>query len=140
MASRITQKDGMRIVAAIDEAEVKTSCAIRVHVQKRLSGELMKLAVDRFNELGMAASPNRNSVLIYVARDDRQLTIIGDEGIHAKVSEDFWSGTVDAMLAHFKDDELVEGIVAGVQMAGDSLAKIFPRKGADAFNGKLTIA
>ncbi len=131
MAARMTKKDSARIVAAIGKAEEGTSGEIRVHIQKTLDGDIMKAAVAKFNELGMTATAERNGVLIFIARDARQLTILGDEGIHAKVGDNFWSKAVAAMVERFKADDFVGGIEAGVLKAGEALAKHFPRKHDD---------
>ena len=131
MIAKISKKDSERIVAAIRKAEECSSGQIKVHIQKTLEDEIMKEAVEKFNELGLTATAERNGVLIFIARDARQLTIIGDEGIHSKVDKDFWNCAVDAMVERFKDDDFIGGIETGVEKVGEQLAKIFPHKQDD---------
>jgi len=131
MAARISKQDSERIVAAIKKAEKKTSGEIRVHIQKTLDGEIMKAAVAKFNELEMTATAERNAVLIFIARDAKQLSILGDEGIHGKVGSDFWTEAVEAMTGLFKAGDFIGGIEAGVLKAGEALSKHFPRKSSD---------
>ena len=131
MTIRLLKRDSTRIVEAIKKAEMKTSGEIKVHIQKTVEGEIMKEAVAKFNELGMTATAERNGVLIFIARDSRQLTIIGDEGIHGKVGSDFWNDAVAAMTQRFKNGDFIEGIEAGVAKVGVALSKHFPRKEGD---------
>ena len=68
----------------------------------------------------------RNGVLIYVAVTDHKFAIIGDAGINKVVPHDFWDETKEAMLAHFKEGNLVQGIITGINMAGKELQTFFP--------------
>jgi uncharacterized membrane protein len=131
MALRLPRSHAEKIVAAIRKAEMKTSGEIKVHIQKSVDGDIMKEAIRKFKELGMAATAERNGVLIFIAKGSRQLTIIGDEGIHSKVGDDFWNEAVATMVKHFKADDFIGGIEAGVIKAGDALSTHFPRKKDD---------
>jgi len=68
----------------------------------------------------------RNGVLIYLATVDRKFAIIGDAGINKVVPANFWDKAKDDMLKHFKYGNLVEGIVAGLEISGEHLKKYFP--------------
>lgn len=131
MAARISKADSARIVEAIRKAEEGSSGEIKVHIQKTLDGEIMKEAVKKFNDLKLTATAERNGVLIYIARDARQMAILGDEGIHEKVDKDFWNCAVEAMTARFKADDFIGGIEAGVAKVGEQLATLYPRKKDD---------
>jgi len=61
-----------------------------------------------------------------VAVVDRKFAIIGDAGINQVVAADFWDSTKEDMLSHFKNGDIVEGIVTGLKIAGDQLGKYFP--------------
>ena len=52
-----------------------------------------------FAALGMHRTTHRAGVLIYLAVEDRKLAIVGDEGIHARVGDEYWSAVRDAMVA-----------------------------------------
>ncbi len=131
MAARISKKDSERIVEAIRKAELKSSGEIKVHIQKTLDGEIMKEAVKKFNELKLTNTAERNGVLIYIAKDDHQLAILGDDGIHGKVDKDFWNCAVEAMTGRFKEGDFIGGVEAGVEMVGEQLATLYPRKSDD---------
>lgn len=128
---KISAKDRERIVEAIKKAELNTSGEIRVHVQEILIGDIFEEAKKKFEELGMTATKQRNGTLIFISTKERQMAILGDEGINKIVPEGFWQETVDMMIAFFKKDDLIGGIEAGVLKAGDALKKYFPYQSDD---------
>ncbi len=83
-------------------------------------------AVEVFCELGMEATKLRNGVLVYVALEDRQFAIIGDQGIHEKVGDDFWDAEKDRMTAYFQQSDIVGGIVYFIEQIGEKLKTYFP--------------
>lgn len=129
-----TQEDQDRIVQAVGLAESHTSGEIRLVVERKTKGSA---ALDRatyfFEKLDMHKTTLRNGVLVYLAVDDHQFAIIGDAGIHQKVSDSFWSTVREHMLAHFRQGNLADGLIAGIEEAGEQLGKYFP-KGKDDVN------
>jgi uncharacterized membrane protein len=121
-----TEEEQQRIQQAVADAEKNTSGEIRVCMEKTCSDTPLDRAVKYFAQLEMHKTKLRNGVLIYVATVDRKFAIIGDAGINNVVPADFWDGTKEAMLNHFKYGNLVEGIVTGITQAGDQLKKYFP--------------
>ena len=115
-----------RIIAAIKEAEKKTSGEIRVHIQRKLEGDVFEAAKVRFDGLKMYNTRERNGVLIFVALEDRRFAILGDTGINGKVPEGFWDSTVDMMVRRFKKGEIAEGFEDGIRNAGEALKNYFP--------------
>ena len=127
----ITKADSNRIMQAVQEAELNCSGEIRVHVQKRCSEDIKVAAEAKFNELKMYETEQRNGVLIFVAIKDKKFAIIGDEGIHKKVSDKFWQKTAEAMTSKFAKGDTAGGIVEGVLAAGEQLKKFFPYQSDD---------
>jgi uncharacterized membrane protein len=84
-------------------------------------------AQKEFARLGMATSPERNGVLIFVTPRTREFAVIGDVGVHAKCGDIFWEELAQAMACYFRKAEFTEGIVHGIKKAGDMLAEHFPR-------------
>jgi uncharacterized membrane protein len=121
----------LRIKNAIAAAEKHTSGQLRVCIEKTCSEDVLDRAAKYFHELDMHKTRLRNGVLIYVAVEDRKFAIIGDGGINKVVPDGFWDDTKDDMLEHFKAGNLVEGIVTGLEIAGDHLQKYFPHKRGD---------
>lgn len=62
-----TPPERTSIAAAIYEMESRTSGEIRLHVEERVKGDVMKRARFVFSRLGMHRTKLRNAVLIYLA-------------------------------------------------------------------------
>lgn len=111
---------------AIGLAESYTSGEIQVCVERLCDGEPLERAKYYFEKLGMDKTALKNGVLFYVAVDAHKFAIIGDKGIDAKVPKDFWEEIKETMKLHFSNNQLVEGLVAGIDMAGQQLKHYFP--------------
>src|SRR5438552_2562888 len=131
MASYFSQFDSDRIVAAIGEAERKSSGEIRVHVTRRIPKNLEERAEKRFHGLRMSRTADRNGVLIYIAPRARRFRILGDIAIHEKCGGDFWKEVAAVMEGHFRKGDFTEGVVQGVARVGEVLARHFPRSAKD---------
>ena len=116
------------IVAAIREAEQKTSGEIRVSISPKHVDDAVTAAQAEFLRLGMNKSPERNGVLILVAPRAHKFAVIGDEAVHAKCGDEFWRKLADVMTGYFRNSEFTPGIIHAVQKAGDLLAEHFPRR------------
>ena len=124
--SFLTEQDEQEIVKAIQTAEKATSGEIRIHVEASSKEKPYNRALQVFEQLEMHQTKQRNGVLIYVAFDDHQFVICGDEGINNAVSNDFWDCTRDEMASHFRKGNFKDGIVAGILNAGEQLKSFFP--------------
>lgn len=127
----ISKLDDKQIVAAIREAEKKTSGEIRVYISSKQRQDAMNAATERFAKLGMTKTRERNGVLIYFAPVTRKFAIVGDSGIHQKCGQNFWDKTVGEMMALLKEEKFSEAVVQAVRKTGDLLAKHFPATGGD---------
>ena len=114
------------LVAAIRDAEKNTSGQIRVLISHKSVANPVSAAQKEFARLGMAKSPERNGVLIFVTPRSRKFAVIGDAGVHAKCGDDFWQELAQAMTGYFRKSEFTEGITHGVRKAGELLAEHFP--------------
>jgi uncharacterized membrane protein len=129
----LDQLDQPRIVAAIASSEQRTSGELRVHVQPRAKGgELRFVAEKTFERLGMTKTALRNGVLLFIASEEQQFVILGDQGIDRKVPKGFWDDIAAALTARFKSGAFTEGICEAIQAAGEHLATWFPRAAGDA--------
>jgi uncharacterized membrane protein len=119
-----------QIVNAIQQAEKQTSGEIRVFVESRCRFvNPLERATEVFSLLKMEATAARNGVLIYVAMKDRQLALFGDQGVHEKVGDSFWSEKVKVMLSHFGKENYAHGLVRIIGELGDALHDYFPYNG-----------
>jgi uncharacterized membrane protein len=126
---RISHK---RVLAAIRTAEVRTSGEIRVLIARHKAEDPVAAATGYFHRLGMEKSPHRNGVLIFLAPRSRRFAVIGDKAVHEKCGDAFWTGLAEAMGDRFRRGEFTEGLVHGIERAGELLGKHFPRSPHDA--------
>ena len=125
------QLEDERIVAAIREAERKTSAEIRVFISRKQVEEPVAAAQAAFVTLGMNQTAARNGVLIFVAPRTHKFAVIGDEGVHSKCGDGFWKELADLMAGDFRKSEFTNGIIHGISKAGELLAAHFPRQPDD---------
>jgi uncharacterized membrane protein len=82
----------------------------------------------------MSKTRLRNGILFFIVPSRKRFVVLGDEGIHAKVGQDFWDGIAAGMEDHFQKGEFTEGLEAGIRTAADSLAVHFPGEPATDVN------
>ncbi len=114
------------IVAAVRQAELKTSGEIRVFISHKKIEDPVAAGQAVFLHMGMTKTRHRNGVLIFVAPKARQFSVIGDEAVHQKCGDVFWQALTTEMSGYFKRSEFTQGILHGVQKAGELLAAHFP--------------
>jgi uncharacterized membrane protein len=131
MPSFFSKLDNDRIVAAIADAERRSSGEVRVHVTHRRPEDIEARARRRFELLGMTKTAERNGVLFYIAPALRRFQILGDVGIHEKCGAEFWKDVAAEMEESFRRGEFTEGILRGVGKVGEVLAAHFPRSSVD---------
>jgi uncharacterized membrane protein len=117
------------IEAAIRHAEQKTTGEMRVFVSRHEPAEIIAAAQKEFDHLGMHKTADKNGVLIYVAPRARKFAIIGDAGVHQRCGDSFWEAVAGEMTEHFRKTRFTEGIIHGIQKAGELLAQHFPAQG-----------
>ncbi len=129
-----TEADLDAIAAAVRDAERGTSAEIRVHVERRVAHGLRRRTTDPmerarqvFAALAMHRTAHRAGVLVYLAIEDRKLAIVGDEGIHARVGDDYWTGVRDRMVERLRAGAVRGAVIGAVSEVGTSLARFFPR-------------
>nr|WP_320131862.1 TPM domain-containing protein [uncultured Holophaga sp.] len=125
----VKRLDQRRIVAAIEAAEARTSGEIRVSVSRFFWGSVEKVAWRAFHRLGMDRTAQRNGILIFVVPSRQRFSVLGDEGIHAKVGQGFWDEVAACLGAHFRRGDFTEGLVEGIALIGERLAEHFPHQG-----------
>ncbi len=128
----LAQIDQQRISDAISEAEKSCSGEIRVHIESSLRGKNLREFAERtFERLGLTKTAQRNGVLLFIAAQEQQFVILGDEGINNSVTPDFWDQIAVHLTEKFKAALYTEGIVEAIQSAGTHLCAIFPPHASD---------
>jgi uncharacterized membrane protein len=127
------------IEAATREVESRHSGEIRFVVEAALDGDELwrglaprARALQVFSHLGVWDTASNNGVLIYVLFADRDVEIVADRGIAARVSQAEWEQVCREIEAHYRAGRFAQGSVAGVRAVGALLARHFPGQGADA--------
>lgn len=121
------EKEQQQIVEAVRNAEQKTSGEIRVFIENRCRYvDALDRAAELFFNLKMDQTKDRNAVLLYIAIKDRQLAVLGDEGIHRKVGTEYWNKEVALLLRNFNKENYAEGIRDCVTDIGEALHRYFP--------------
>lgn len=127
----LSAEDEKAIIEAIRIAEKNTSGEIRVHIEKTSKIDVYERALEIFHLLKMDNTKLQNGVLIYVAVEDKNFVIFGDEGINNVVEDDFWETTKNIMQGHFKRGHFKQGLVDGILKAGKQLETYFPWETGD---------
>jgi putative membrane protein len=65
----------------------------------------------------------RTGVLIYISMMERQVLVVGDSGINAKVKLSDWEEAVSLIIKGIKEKKPVEGIVTAIELCGSLLKK-----------------
>jgi uncharacterized membrane protein len=74
---------------------------------------------------------DNSGVLVYLLLADRDVEIIADRGLAARVPQAGWDRVARAMEGAFRAGEFERGALAGVRAIGDLLATHFPRHPGD---------
>lgn len=129
----LSEEEKNRLVQAVRGAERLTSGEIRLFVESRCAYmDALDRATEIFRSLGMEKTRQRNSVLLYIALKDHQFAILGDEGIHNKVGQDFWKKEAQLLKSHFSQHKFMEGMETCIREIGESLQLHFPYESGDA--------
>jgi uncharacterized membrane protein len=118
--------DPRQIEEAIRQAERRTSGEIRVSVSRFFWGDVRRVAERAFARLGMTATRHRNGILFFIVPARRRFVVLGDEGIHGKVGQEFWERVAAAVSERWRKGEFTEGLVHGIETVGEQLALHFP--------------
>jgi uncharacterized membrane protein len=129
-----------RVLAAIEQAiktgETTHSGQIRFVVEGALDGAALfrdqparERALDIFAQLRIWDTTHNNGVLIYLLLADRDVEIVADRGIDAKVGSAGWEKICREMESDFKAGKFESGVIKGVQAVSRQLAAHFPAHG-----------
>ena len=126
-----------RIEQAIKQSEATHSGQVRFVVEGALDGAPLfrnqsarERALDVFAHLRIWDTAQNNGVLIYLLLADRDVEIIADRGIDAKVGAAGWETICRAMEAEFRSGRFERGVINGIAAVSRELAKHFPPGGA----------
>ena len=123
------------IECAIRETEARHDGQIRFAVEAALdlspllAGQTaQQRAVEVFSELRVWDTEHNNGVLIYLLLADRDVEIVADRGIHAKLGTETWEAICREMEAAFRNGQFEAGVLSGIHAVGEHLARHFPAR------------
>jgi len=127
-----------RVLVAIEHAiktgEAKHAGQVRFVVEGALDGAPLfggqsarERALDLFGQLRIWDTAHNNGVLIYLLLADRDVEIVADRGIDAKVGTAGWEKICAAMESDFRARNFEAGAIKGIQAVSREMAAHFPR-------------
>ncbi len=126
-----------KIEKAIAASEKQHAGQIRFVVEGALEGGPLLAdqpararAIDVFSHLRIWDTADNNGVLIYLLLADRDVEIVADRGIDAKVGKAGWRDICTAMEGEFRQAHFEAGVLAGVAAVTRHLVQYFPATGA----------
>lgn len=99
--------------------------------ESRADGVAEEQAFQEFYANGLHKTEAATGVLVFVSLFERRVVVLADEGIDAKVEAGFWADTDDRILEGIRRGSLRDGLVAGIDRAGELLGQHFPWKEGD---------
>ncbi len=129
-----------QVLSAIEQAiragEATHSGQVRFVVEGALDGAPLfrdqsarERALDIFSQLRIWDTAHNNGVLIYLLLADRNVEIVADRGIDAKVGAAGWEKICAEMERNFRAGNFAGGVIKGIQAVSRQLATHFPRHG-----------
>jgi uncharacterized membrane protein YgcG len=122
-----------RIEAAIKAGEKTHSGQLRFVVEGALDGVPLfrdqrprERALDIFSHLRIWDTAHNNGVLIYLLLADRDVEIVADRGIDARVGAAGWDRICRDMEADFRAGQFEAGVIKGIAAVSRELATYFP--------------
>lgn len=87
-------------------------------------------AIEVFSQLRVWDTELNNGVLIYLLLADRDVEIVADRGVHAKLGQPVWEAVCQEMESAFRQRKFEEGVIAGIRSVGAHLARHYPQVGS----------
>jgi len=117
---------------ATHRGELRFVVEAALHVDPLLRDQTAReRAIDVFSLLRMWDTERNNGVLIYLLLADRDVEIVADRGIDAKVGAQEWERICGKMEAAFRQEDFEGGVVGGIREVTRHLAEHFPPTGDD---------
>jgi uncharacterized membrane protein len=129
-----------RVLAAIEQAitaaEATHAGQVRFVVEGALDGAPLlrgqsarERALEVFSQLRIWDTAHNNGVLIYLLLADRQVEIVADRGIDAKVGAAGWAKICADMETDFRSGNFGSGSIRGIEAVSRQLARFYPAQG-----------
>jgi uncharacterized membrane protein len=122
-------EQAIRDTEATHEGQIRFAVEHALDLSHLLAGmSARERAVDVFSRLRVWDTEHNNGVLVYLLLADRDVEIIADRAIHARVGEG-WEAICRRMEERFRRGEFEAGVVEGIGAVGTHLQRHFPAAG-----------
>jgi uncharacterized membrane protein len=118
---------------AVASAEKAHDVELRVVVEGGLPLGLLlrgvgsrERAIELFSQLRVWDTRNNTGMLIYLQFADRQIEIVADRGISARIGQQEWDAACAAISAEFAAGRFQQGVLAGIERIATLLGKHVP--------------
>lgn len=94
--------------------------------RKAMDEAVRARALRAFHEHGLQRTAEGTGVLVFASLFERQAVVLGDHGIHAKMTDE-WDRAMAALVAGMGAGDPARGFVDAIALCGARLAEHFPR-------------
>jgi len=124
--------EAIKASEATHHGEIRFAVEGALHIDPLFRGQTAReRAIDVFSRLRIWDTERNNGVLIYLLLADRDVEIVADRGIDAKVGPEEWERICGNMESAFRQGDFEAGVVGGIREVTRHLAEHFPPIGDD---------
>jgi len=98
---------------------------------REMDARVHEAAFMQFYSGGLYKTREANGIEIYLSFFERQVVVIGDSGIHAKMGDQHWEKIRDLIIKGMKEGNVRRGICEAIEACGKALAEHFQRQPDD---------
>lgn len=110
--------------------EIRFAVEAALDISALLSGRTAhQRALEVFSQLRIWDTEHNSGVLIYLLLADRDVEIVADRGVNAKVGGTEWERICAAMESAFRLGQFEQGVLTGIDEITQLLVKYFPADG-----------
>lgn len=99
--------------------------------RERMRHKVQMRAERAFAQQGLARTRERTGLLLMVSLLERQVYVLPDQALRARVSGDQWQDIVSVVVERVKVGDLAGGLCRGIKASGVLLARAFPSRDGD---------
>ena len=125
-----------RTIAEVEQmhaGQIRFAVEDALDIKPLLEGQTAReRAIEVFSRLRVWDTEQNNGVLIYLLLADRDVEIVADRGVHAKLGQPVWEKVCQEMEGAFRQGRFEEGAIAGIRSVAAHLARHYPHTGGKA--------
>lgn len=104
-------------------AQALPSLARLFITQEEMAAQVRERAEHAFLTEEVFATKGRTGMLILVALFERQVVVLGDRGIAARIPQERWQGIAKGIAQGIRQGQAAQALVAGIQQCGQLLVE-----------------